>query len=182
VKVLRWHTRVPVADPTRVTDELIAALRATEKSVFVGLHANHPRELSGDARIAIARIVDAGIPVVSQTVLLKGVNDDADTLEALMRALVELRVKPYYLHHGDLAPGTAHFRTTIAKGRELMVELRRRLSGLALPTYVLDLPGAHGKVPIESHARPLGNGRYSVRDARRQEHVYEDCCAAPDVP
>jgi lysine 2,3-aminomutase len=89
------------------------------------LHANHPRELSGDARLAIARIIDAGIPVVSQTVLLKGVNDDADTLEALMRALVELRVKPYYLHHGDLAPGTAHFRTTIAKGRELMAELRR---------------------------------------------------------
>jgi lysine 2,3-aminomutase len=99
-----------------------------------------------------------------------------------MRALVELRVKPYYLHHGDLAPGTAHFRTTIAKGRELMAELRRRLSGLALPTYVLDLPGAHGKVPIESHARSLGGNRYSVRDARQQEHVYEDCCAAPDVP
>ena len=152
VKVLRWHTRVPVVDPERVTEALIAALRATTKTVFVGLHTNHPRELTGEARAAIARIVDAGIPIVSQTVLLRGVNDDADTLEALMRALVEVRVKPYYLHHGDLAPGTAHFRTTIAEGRALMAELRRRLSGLALPTYVLDLPGAHGKVPLESRA------------------------------
>ena len=117
VKVLRWHTRVPVVDPERVTEALIAALRATTKTVFVGLHTNHPRELTCEARAAIARIVDAGIPVVSQTVLLRGVNDDADTLEALMRTLVEVRVKPYYLHHGDLAPGTAHFRTTIAEGR-----------------------------------------------------------------
>ena len=92
-----------------------------------------------------------GYPGVGQTVL-RGVNDDADTLEALMRTLVEVRVRPYYLHHGDKAPGTSHFRTTIAEGRPLMAELRRRLSGLALPTYVLDLPGAHGKVPLESRA------------------------------
>ena len=105
MKVLRWHTRVPVVDPERVTEALIAALRATTKTVFVGLHTNHPRELTCEARAAIARIVDAGIPIVSQTVLLRGVNDNADTLEALMRALVEIRVKPYYLHHGDLAPG-----------------------------------------------------------------------------
>ncbi len=115
VKVLRWHTRVPVADPSRVTAELIEALKATKKTVFVGLHTNHPQELTGAAIDAISRLVDAGIPLVSQTVLLKGVNDSADTLEALMRRLVELRVKPYYLHHGDLAPGTAHFRTTIAE-------------------------------------------------------------------
>ena len=182
VKVLRWHTRVPVVDPERVTEALIAALRATTQTVFVGLHTNHPRELTGDARAAIARIVDAGIPIVSQTVLLRGVNDNADTLEALMRALVEVRVKPYYLHHGDLAPGTAHFRTTIGEGQALMSELRRRLSGLALPTYVLDLPGAHGKVPLESRAIEISEGTYSVRDAREYEHVYEDCCAAPDAP
>ena len=118
----------------------------------------------------------------STTVLLRGVNDNADTLEALMRALVEVRVKPYYLHHGDLAPGTAHFRTTIGEGQALMSELRRRLSGLALPTYVLDLPGAHGKVPLESRAIEISAGTYSVRDAREYEHVYEDCCAAPDAP
>jgi lysine 2,3-aminomutase len=182
VKILRWHTRVPVVEPDRVTDELIAALKATHKTVFVGLHTNHMRELTDSARAAVAKLVDAGIPLVSQTVLLKGVNDDADTLENLMRALVELRVKPYYLHHGDLAPGTAHFRTTIAKGRKLMRELRKRLSGLALPTYVLDLPGAHGKVPLESYATTDASGQTRLRDAHDQEHIYDDCCAAPDIP
>jgi len=182
VKILRWHTRVPVVDPDRVTDELITALKATDKTVFIGLHTNHARELTTTARTAIAKLVDSGIPLVSQTVLLRGVNDDADTLEALMRALVEVRVKPYYLHHGDLAPGTAHFRTTIAKGQALMRELRGRLSGLALPTYVLDLPGAHGKVPLESYANVESSGRTRLRDARDQEHIYDDCCAASDVP
>ena len=148
VKVLRWHTRVPVADPGRVTDELVAALRSTEKTVYVALHANHARELTDAARAACARLVDAGIPLLSQTVLLKGVNDDAETLAALMRAFVEARVKPYYLHHLDAAPGTGHFRTTIAEGQRLMRALRGRLSGIAQPTYVLDIPGGHGKVPV----------------------------------
>ena len=114
----------------------------------MALHANHARELTGAARAACARLVDAGIPMLSQTVLLKGVNDDAETLAALMRAFVEARVKPYYLHHLDAAPGTSHFRTTIAEGQRLMRSLRGRLSGLAQPTYVLDIPGGHGKVPI----------------------------------
>jgi lysine 2,3-aminomutase len=182
VKVLRWHTRVPVVDPTRITGELIEALRATKQTVFVGLHTNHARELTVAARTAIAKLVDAGIPLVSQTVLLRGVNDNADTLEELMRALVELRVKPYYLHHGDLAPGTAHFRTTIAKGQALMTELHQRLSGVALPTYVLDLPGAHGKVPLETYVTHETDGRTWLRDSRNREHIYDDCCAASDVP
>lgn len=182
VKVLRWHTRVPVVDPARVTDDLIAALKATSQSVFVGLHANHARELTDAARTAIAKLVDAGIPLVSQTVLLAGVNDSADALEALFRALVEARVKPYYLHHGDLAPGTAHFRVPVTRGQELMRQLRQRLSGLALPTYVLDLPGAHGKVPLESYATRDGNGRYAITDAHGETHTYLDACAAPDVP
>ena len=148
VKVLRWHTRVPVADPARVTDDLVAAVRSTPKTVYVALHANHARELTDAARAACARIVDAGIPMLSQTVLLKGVNDDAETLAALMRAFVEARVKPYYLHHLDAAPGTGHFRTTIAEGQRLMRALRGRLSGIAQPTYVLDIPGGHGKVPV----------------------------------
>jgi lysine 2,3-aminomutase len=147
VKILRWHTRVPAVAPEWVTGELISALTATPQTVFVALHANHPRELTAAARTAIARLADGGIPLVSQTVLLRGVNDNADTLEALMRAFVEARVKPYYLHHGDLAPGTAHLRTTIEEGQALMRELRRRLSGLALPEYVLDIPGGYGKVP-----------------------------------
>jgi lysine 2,3-aminomutase len=182
VKILRWHTRVPVVEPARVTDEVVAALKSSTKTVFVGLHSNHARELTAAARAAIARLVDAGIPVVSQTVLLKGVNNDADTLEALMRALLEARVKPYYLHHGDLAPGTAHFRTTLDEGQALMRELRRRLSGLALPTYVLDIPGAFGKMPINSATVSQDGARYLVADPNGQVHTYEDACAAPDVP
>ena len=148
VKVLRWHSRVPVVEPGRVTDELTGALGATRQAVYVGIHANHPRELGPAARAAVARLRAAGLHLVSQTVLLKGVNDDAATLADLFRSFVELGVRPYYLHHADLAPGTAHLRTTLAEGQTLMRLLRGRLTGLALPTYVLDIPGGHGKVPV----------------------------------
>ncbi len=148
VKVLRVHTRVPVVSPALVTDALIAALKGFGRAVFVALHANHAREFGAEARAACARLVDAGIPMVSQTVLLAGVNDDAAVMEALMRSFVENRIKPYYLHHGDLAPGTAHLRTGLDAGQALMRTLRGRLSGLAQPTYVLDIPGGHGKVPV----------------------------------
>jgi lysine 2,3-aminomutase len=181
VKVLRWHTRVPVVAPERVTEALAAALNSGAQTVYAALHTNHPRELGALARAACARLIDAGIAMVSQTVLLRGVNDDADTLEELMRALVETRIKPYYLHHGDLAPGTAHFRTTIAEGQALMRELRRRLSGLALPTYVLDIPGAHGKVPVgPQHVEERKDAPgYIVHDAHGIAHAYDDCCAGP---
>jgi lysine 2,3-aminomutase len=148
VKVLRWHTRVPVVDPGRVTDGLATALRSPASAVYLVVHANHPRELTPAARACLGRLSDAGIPLLSQTVLLRGVNDDANILAALFRALVECRVKPYYLHHPDLAPGTGHFRLSIEEGRALVRKLRGRLSGLAQPTYVLDIPGGHGKVPV----------------------------------
>ena len=148
VKVVRFHTRIPVVDPAAVTPELVEALRCGGKAVFVALHANHPRELTDEARAACARMVDAGVPMVSQTVLLRGVNDDPDVLGALMRAFVETRIKPYYLHHGDLAPGTSHLRTAVWEGQAILRDLRGRYSGLCQPTYVLDIPGGHGKVPI----------------------------------
>jgi lysine 2,3-aminomutase len=153
VKVLRVHTRVPVVAPERVTAALVQALRCTgpdgpTKATYVALHVNHARELTAAARAACDRLADAGIPLLSQSVLLRGVNDDPDALEALMRALVECRIKPYYLHHGDLAPGTSHHRTSIARGQELVRGLRGRVSGLCQPTYVLDLPGGFGKSPI----------------------------------
>ena len=177
-KVLRWHTRVPVVAPELVTDALVRALRSRQQAVYVALHTNHARELTDATRAACARLIDGGVPMVSQTVLLKGVNDDARTLEALMRALVETRVKPYYLHHLDLAPGTGRFRTTIARGRALMRELRGRLSGLAQPTYVLDIPGGHGKVPIgpEYLRRTVGGSSesYEVEDICGCRHCYED--------
>jgi lysine 2,3-aminomutase len=173
VKVVRFHTRVPAVDPDAVTDELVAALRRTDKAVYVSLHANHPRELTPAARAACARIVDAGIPMVSQTVLLRGVNDDAATLEALMRALVETRVKPYYLHHGDLAPGTAHLRTTLEEGHALMRALRGRLSGLAQPAYVLDIPGGHGKVPVgPGYLETSADGQVLVEDPNGVRRPY----------
>jgi lysine 2,3-aminomutase len=172
VKVLRWHTRVPVVDPGRVTDELVAALRSAAKTVYVALHANHARELTEAARAACARLVDAGIPMLSQTVLLKGINDDAETLAQLMRAFVEARVKPYYLHHLDAAPGTSHFRTTIPEGQRLMRALRGRLSGLAQPTYVLDIPGGHGKVPIGPDY--LSADGLTVADPNGVTHDYPD--------
>jgi lysine 2,3-aminomutase len=145
--VIRIHTRVPVVDPARICSELVDALRA-DKAVYVVLHANHPRELTDAARAACRRLIDAGIPMLSQSVLLKGVNDDPETLESLLRAFVRNRIKPYYLHHADLAPGTSHFRTSIAEGQALMRSLRGRVSGLCQPTYVLDIPGGHGKVPV----------------------------------
>jgi lysine 2,3-aminomutase len=162
VKVLRWHTRVPVVDPGRVTPAFVKAIAAPGKSVYVAIHANHPDEFTTDASAAIRRLADAGIALLSQSVLLKGVNDDVETLAALMRAFVANRVKPYYLHHGDLAPGTAHFRTSIAEGQSLMRQLRGRLSGLCQPEYVIDIPGGHGKAPVG----PVYLSEDGVRDWR----------------
>ena len=168
VKIVRFHTRVPAVDPARITDEMVAALKVPGKTTWVALHANHPTELTPAARDACARIIDAGIPMVSQSVLLKGVNDDAATLEALMRGFVEMRIKPYYLHHPDLAPGTGHFRMGIAEGQALMRELRGRVSGLCQPTYVLDIPGGHGKAPVG----PCYRHGDEVEDPNGGRHAY----------
>jgi lysine 2,3-aminomutase len=169
VKVVRLHTRVPAVDPEAITPQLVAALKCAGKAVYVALHANHPRELTPAARTACARIVDAGIPMLAQTVLLAGVNDDAEVLGALMRAFVETRIKPYYLHHGDLAPGTGHLRTGIGTGQAVMRAMRGRFSGLCQPTYVLDIPGGHGKVPVGP--RYLGDDR-TVEDPNGIRHPY----------
>jgi lysine 2,3-aminomutase len=173
LKVIRVHTRVPAADPSRITPELVAALKVDGKATYVVLHANHPRELTSDAREACARFVDAGIPMLSQSVLLAGVNDDAPTLAALMRAFVETRIKPYYLHHPDLAPGTSHLRTSIARGQDLMRQLRGRVSGLCQPEYVLDIPGGHGKSPVgPNYLSGDGQGGMLVEDYNGARHCY----------
>jgi lysine 2,3-aminomutase len=169
VAVVRWHTRVPVVAPERVDAALVAALRGgAGAATWVSIHANHPRELTDAARAACARLADAGIPLVSQTVLLKGVNDDVETLSALMRAFVACRIKPYYLHQGDMAPGTSHMRTTLQEGRALVKALRGRLSGLCQPTYVLDIPGGYGKAPVGPDA--LSSDGQSVEDWRGRSH------------
>jgi lysine 2,3-aminomutase len=171
VQVIRFHTRVPVVDPRRIDDALVRAL-AAEKAVYVVIHANHPRELSELARAAVGRLSRAGIPLLAQTVLLRGVNDDAAVLDALFRKLVAMRVKPYYLHHPDLARGTAHFRGDIATGQGLMRELRGRASGLCQPTYVLDIPGGHGKVPIGPCWLHRDGDDWVVEDAAGACHSY----------
>jgi lysine 2,3-aminomutase len=169
VKVIRLHTRIPVVAPERVTPALLRALR-TGKATYMVLHANHPRELTHEARAACARVVDAGIPMFSQSVLLRGVNDDVEMLGALMRALVECRIKPYYLHHADLAPGTAHLRTSIVEGQVLMRALRGRYSGLCQPQYVLDIPGGHGKSPIGPTYLSVDGSQ--ITDFKGARHVY----------
>ena len=147
VELLRIHTRVPVAEPDRVTLALAAAL-ATEAPLWLVVHANHVREFTPGARAALRRIRAEGVPLLGQSVLLRGVNDSAQALEDLFRAMLRARVKPYYLHQLDPAPGTARFHVPIAEGQALLAGLRGRVTGLAWPTYVLDIPGGHGKVPI----------------------------------
>lgn len=148
IEVLRVHTRLPVHDPDRVTSDLAEALAATRLAPWLAVHVNHAREFTPQAAAALDRLRRAGVSLVSQTVLLRGVNDDVETLEALFRACLRHGVKPYYLHHPDRAEGTNHFRLGIVEGRALVAALHGRLSGLARPTYVLDRPGGLGKVPL----------------------------------
>jgi lysine 2,3-aminomutase len=171
IGVIRIHTRIPVADPARVTPALVRALKCG-KAVYVVLHCNHADELAAETRAACARLIDAGLPMLAQSVLLKGVNDDAGTMERLLRALVAARIKPYYLHHGDLAHGTGHFRTGIAQGQAILRDLRGRVSGLCQPTYVLDIPGGHGKVPIGPTYLREGEDGWVVTDPAGMAHDY----------
>ena len=173
--LVRFHTRVPVVAPERIDAPMLAALRPERLAVWVVIHTNHASELTEAARAALARLADAGVPLLSQTVLLRGVNADPQVLEDLFRALIRNRVKPYYLHHCDMARGAGHFRTSIAEGLAIMAALRGRLSGTCLPSYVLDLPGGHGKVPLgPDYLTGAGPGRWQIRDWRGQMHEYRD--------
>ncbi len=185
VEMIRIHTRVPVVAPERIGAALIAALRAARPTLWIVVHTNHAQELTPPARAALARLVEAGVPLLSQSVLLKGVNDSVAALSDLFRTLLANRVKPYYLHHCDLAPGTASFRTTIDEGRALMRALRGAISGTALPAYVLDIPGGFGKVPItaEHFAPGAAPGLWRVTDWQGGTHDYADPgAAAPLAP
>jgi len=172
VKIVRVHTRVPAVAPERITDALVSALTRSGKTTYLALHANHPRELTGEARAACSRLIDAGVVMLSQTVLLRGVNDDVAVLGALMRAFVETRIKPYYLHHADLAPGTSHLRLTLAEGQTLMRALRGTYSGLCQPAFVLDIPGGHGKAPVGPSYVEEGVGGVVVEDPWGVGHGY----------
>jgi lysine 2,3-aminomutase len=172
IKIVRWHTRVPVVMPEAVTDALARALKPAGKTVWLAVHANHQRELTDEARAACARLSASGIHLISQTVLLKGINADVATLSALMRGFVETGIKPYYLHHGDLAPGTSHWRVSLGEGKALIGELRGALSGLAQPTFVIDLPGGHGKVPIAPLSCDSEGEGWRITDWQGYTHDY----------
>jgi len=147
--VIRLCTRMPAAYPQRITPALVAIIKKFDTApFFLMTQFNHPRELTKEAVAAVGLFVDAGIPAMNQSVLLKGVNDDAPTLEELCNKLIFSRIKPYYLFQGDLVEGTSHFRVPLEKGLALEKELRRRLSGLAMPLYAVDLPQGGGKVPL----------------------------------
>jgi lysine 2,3-aminomutase len=171
VEVIRLHTRVPVIEPQRIGTEMISALKCG-KPVYVALHANHAKEFTPEATKACAHLIDSGIPMLSQTTLLKNLNDNIDALSELMRCLIKNRIKPYYLHHCDLAKGTQHFRTTIEEGQALVKQLRGRFSGLCQPTYVLDIPGGFGKVPIGPNYLNKGEEGYCIEDHQGNFHTY----------
>lgn len=175
IGIVRIHTRVPAVAPEKISQELISALKQ-HPALFLVLHVNHADELTPEVCASLARLADAGIPLLSQSVLLKDINDDVRVLTRLFRKLLVNRVKPYYLHHGDLARGTGHFRTSIEKGQQLMKALRGPVSGLCQPNYVLDLPGGAGKVPIgPQYLSRTEPGHYCVQDVSGgQQHYKED--------
>ena len=175
IHVLRAHTRAPTAAPHLVTPEWLDALKLSNKALYFVLHINHSQELTENARAAIERIRAAGIALFAQSVLLAGVNDDVATLERLMRDLMAMQIKPYYLHHPDLAPGTAHFRLDLKTGQEIYRQLSQRVSGLSLPIYVLDLPGGFGKIPISAAtAQEEGPGLWRIFDRSGQPRLYQE--------
>jgi len=147
VSIIRIGTRMPVTMPGRITPELCCLLKKFHP-LFINTHFNHPAEISDASVAACNMLADAGIPLGNQTVLLAGVNDSVDTMRELMTGLLKIRVRPYYIHQMDLVRGTAHFRTSIAKGLEIVRGLRGHISGMAVPHYVIDLPGGRGKVPV----------------------------------
>ena len=172
IKFIRFHSRAPVSDPARITPELAQSITG-HKPTYIVIHANHPDELTEDAKAAFKNLRDAGAILLSQSVLLRGVNDNADTLAKLFTGFVENGIKPYYLHHPDLVEGTAHFQLGLDEGEKLMKELRGNISGLAMPTYVLDIPGGFGKVPINaSYLSKTSDGHYIVEDIDGAKHAY----------
>lgn len=172
VKLVRWHSRVPVVAPERVDHALAQALMFPGKANYVAIHANHTREFSPDAIKAIRRLADQGIVLLGQSVLLRGINDDTAVLVDLFRTMAANRITPTYLHHPDLAPGTGHFRVSIDEGQAIYAGLRGKLSGHAIPAYVLDLPGGYGKVPIGSEHIRRGPVGVEIRDPAGRWHAY----------
>jgi len=173
IEFLRIGTRIPAFLPQRITPELVKVLR--KHRVWLSLHFCHPKELTPEVNEACDRLADGGIPLGCQTVLLRGVNDSAETLRDLFHGLLKIRVRPYYLYQCDPVLGTGHLRTTVEKGIELMAQLRGHTTGYAVPTYVIDAPGGGGKVPIQQDTvTGHANGIWSLRNWQGRTYTYED--------
>jgi lysine 2,3-aminomutase len=174
VEIVRFHTRVPSVAPEKINDELVAALKQ-HPATYIVVHINHADEINTIVSEKLAKLVDAGIPLLSQTVLLKGINDDPAILTNLFKKLLKNRVKPYYLHHADLAKGTSHFRTSIEDGQRIVKQLRGPISGLCQPHYVLDLPRGHGKIPIgPTYINERAPNSYDIEDVYGGTHRYDE--------
>ena len=174
VEFLRIGTKIPVVLPQRVTPELCSVLKKYHP-LFVSIHFSHPDELTPEVKQACERLADAGIPLGSQTVLLKGVNDDVATMKSLMHGLLKIRVRPYYIYACDLVPGTSHFRTTVNKGLQIIAGLRGWTTGYAVPQFVIDAPGGGGKIPLlpEYFIGQKGN-EVHLRNYEGKEFIYTE--------
>ena len=173
VKIIRIHTRVPIVQPKLISDELIKVLSKRKATIYIAIHMNHSSEMTNKAKEACEKLTKKGFPLVGQTVLLKGVNNKTSTLEKLFRTMLQSKIKPYYLHHPDLANGTGHFRLTINEGQKIMKELRGNLSGIAIPTYILDIPGGYGKVPLEpQYLKNKNRSNNYIEDINGKLHIY----------
>lgn len=172
---IRLATRAPVTIPSRITAELAEALKKTHPAIWVMTHFNHPREITPESTRACAILADHGFPIMNQSVLLRGVNDDAETLTALFRGLVRIRVRPYYLLQMDPVRGTGHLRTPLSRGIELFTRLQGRLSGIALPKLIVDTPGGRGKVVVGPDVIVnKGDGRTTLKTFRGELVDYID--------
>jgi len=173
VEIIRIGTRVPCTFPERITEDLCRMLKAYHP-LFVNVHFNHPREVTDESARACGLLADAGIPLGSQTVLLKGVNDDADVMKSLMQKLLKIRVRPYYLFQVDLVKGTYHFRTKVEKGLEILKELIGHTSGLAVPHFVIDTPEGGGKVPlVPDYLQSIDDEKVVLRNYKGKYYKYD---------
>ncbi|MEZ4996976.1 MAG: hypothetical protein R2758_05780 [Bacteroidales bacterium] len=172
IEILRIGTKVPVVLPQRITPQLVAMLRKYHP-LFLSIHFTHPDELTPETRRACEMLADAGMPLGSQTVLLKGINDDPVVMKRLMQKLLTVRVRPYYIYQCDLIPGSNHFRTTIETGIDIIENLRGHTSGYAVPQFVVDAPGGGGKIPILPHyVVESGPEKWVLRNYRQNRYTY----------
>ncbi len=173
VKIIRFHTRVPIVKPRIISENLLKVLSNRKATIYIAIHINHESEMTEKAKEACDKLAKKGFPLIGQTVLLKGINNKTSTLEKLFRIMLQAKIKPYYLHHPDFANGTGHFRVTIKEGQKIMRELRGSISGIAIPTYILDIPGGYGKVPIgPQYLKERNELNNFVEDINGRLHIY----------